>query len=129
MMLLKDRLLYDGTIERIEENKVNAEQALKKTVDKVKGNFKKMPDPYFRDRASDIVACVQSHPGASPWVTRRTKISDIDKRVIIVAHDFSPAETTQIQLENVKALSPTRAAIRPTRESLPDPWRSLQCWA
>ena len=102
MMLLKDRLLYEGTIERIRRKKVNAEQALKKTVDKVKGNFKKMPDPYFRDRASDIVHAsnlILEHLLG----TGRSKISDIDKRVIIVAHDLSPAETTQIQLERVKA--------------------------
>jgi phosphotransferase system enzyme I (PtsI) len=102
MMLLKDRLLYDGTIERIRKKKVNAEQALQNTVEKVKGNFKKMPDPYFRDRASDIVHAsnliLEHLLGTGP-----SKISDIDKRVIIIAHDLSPAETTQIQLERVKA--------------------------
>lgn len=101
-MLLKDKLLYEGTIEQIREKKVNAEQALKKTVDKVKGNFKKMPDPYFRDRASDIVHAsnliLERLLGTGP-----SKIADIDKRVIIVAHDLSPAETSQIQLEKVKA--------------------------
>jgi phosphotransferase system enzyme I (PtsI) len=102
MMLLKDRLLYEGTIERIRKKRVNAEQALKKTVDKVKGNFKKMPDPYFRDRASDIVHAsnliLEHLLGTGP-----SRIADIDKRVIIVAHDLSPAETSQIQLEKVKA--------------------------
>jgi phosphotransferase system enzyme I (PtsI) len=102
MMLLKDRMLYDGTIGRIKTKRVNAEHALKMTVDKVKGNFKKMPDPYFRDRASDIVHAsnliLEHLLGTGP-----SRISDIDKRVIIVARDLSPAETTQIQLEKVKA--------------------------
>lgn len=102
MMLLKDKMLYDGTIEQITKKKVNAEHALKMTVDKVKGNFRKMPDPYFRDRASDIVHAsnliLEHLLGTAP-----SRISDIDKRVIIVAHDLSPAETTQIQLEKVKA--------------------------
>jgi phosphotransferase system enzyme I (PtsI) len=102
MMLLKDRMLYEGTIDQIKEKKINAETALKKTVDRVKGNFKKMPDPYFSDRASDIVHAsnliLEHLLGTGP-----SKISDIDKRVIIVAHDLSPAETTQIQLERVKA--------------------------
>ena len=102
MMLLKDRMIYDGTIEHIQRENVNAEWALKMTVDEVKSIFKKMPDPYFRERGSDIAHCsnlVLEHlvGSGSP------NISGIDKRVIIVAHDLSPAETTQIQLEKVKA--------------------------
>jgi len=102
LMLLKDPILYEGTVDRIKKQNVNAEQALKTIVDKVKGNFKGMPDPYFRDRASDIVhtsnLILEHLLGAGP-----SKISDIDKRVIIVARDLSPAETIQIQLERVKA--------------------------
>jgi phosphotransferase system enzyme I (PtsI) len=102
MMLLKDKMIYDGTIELIEEKNLNAERALKKAVDNVKAMFKKMPDPYFRERSSDIVHAskliLENLLGTDP-----SKISDIDKRVIIVAHDLSPAETTQIQLEKIKA--------------------------
>ncbi|MCK4391203.1 MAG: phosphoenolpyruvate--protein phosphotransferase [Desulfobacterales bacterium] len=102
MMLLKDRMIYDGTIEYIECENVNAEWALKMAVDEVKSIFKKMPDPYFRERASDIAhvseLIMESLLGTGP-----SNISHIDKRVIIVAHDLSPAETTQIQLEKVKA--------------------------
>jgi phosphotransferase system enzyme I (PtsI) len=100
-MLLKDRMLYEGTIEHIRREAVNAEWALKMTVDEVKSIFKKMPDTYFRERASDIAQCsnlvLENLVGSGP-----ANISGIDKRVIIVAHDLSPAETTQIQLEKVK---------------------------
>ncbi|NVM20433.1 MAG: phosphoenolpyruvate--protein phosphotransferase [Desulfobacterales bacterium] len=102
MMLLKDRMIYDGTIEQIEQENVNAEWALKVTVDKVKAMFKKMPDPYFRERASDI-GHVSKLIMENLLGTGHSKIADIDKRIIIVAHDLSPAETTQIQLEKVKA--------------------------
>ncbi len=101
IMLLKDRMLYEGTVEQIVQNRVNAEQALQIAVEGVKKNFKKMPDPYFADRASDIVHAsnliLEHLLGTGP-----SRISDIDKRVIIVARDLSPAETTQIQLERVK---------------------------
>ncbi|MBW1788155.1 MAG: phosphoenolpyruvate--protein phosphotransferase [Deltaproteobacteria bacterium] len=100
-MLLKDRMIYGGTIEHIERKSVNAEWALKMTVDEVKSIFKKMPDTYFRERAADIAQCskliLENLVGSGP-----ANISGIDKRVIIVAHDLSPAETTQIQLEKVK---------------------------
>ncbi len=102
MMLLKDKMLYDGTIAHIQREKVNAEWALKMAADEVKSIFKNMPDPYFRERGSDISHVCQlvfdNLLGAET-----SNISDIDKRVIIVAHDLSPAETTQMQLEKVKA--------------------------
>jgi phosphotransferase system enzyme I (PtsI) len=102
VMLLKDRMIYDGTIEQIKETNVNAEWALKIAVDKVKTIFKQMGDPYFRERVSDI-AHVSRLILQNLLGTGDSNISDIDKRVIIVAHDLSPAETTQIQLEKVKA--------------------------
>ena len=102
VMLLKDRMIYDGTIEQIKETNVNAEWALKIAVDKVKTIFKQMGDPYFRERVSDI-AHVSRLILQNLLGTGHSNISDIDKRVIIVAHDLSPAETTQIQLEKVKA--------------------------
>ena len=109
MMLLKDRMIYDGTIEQIKQKHLNAEWALKIAVDKVKAVFRSMPDQYFRDRGSDIVH-------ASKLIfehllgTKPQKISDIDKRVIIVALDLSPAETTQIQLAKVKAFVTDRGS-------------------
>ena len=109
MMLLKDRTIYDGTIEQIKQKHLNAEWALKIAVDKVKAVFRSMPDQYFRDRGSDIVH-------ASKLIfenllgTKPQKISDIDKRVIIVALDLSPAETTQIQLAKVKAFVTDRGS-------------------
>jgi len=102
MMLLTDRMIYDGTIEHIRGKNLNAERALKMAVDQVQAIFKKMPDPYFRERGSDVVHAskliLEHLLGTGP-----SKLPDIDKRVIIVAHDLSPAETTQIQLEKVRA--------------------------
>jgi phosphotransferase system enzyme I (PtsI) len=103
MMLLKDRMIYDRTIEHIEQENVNAEWAVKIVVDEVKSIFKRMPNTYFRERASDIghisKLILENLLGNGP----STNISHIDKRVIIVAHDLSPAETTQMPLEKVKA--------------------------
>jgi phosphotransferase system enzyme I (PtsI) len=102
MMLLTDRMIYDRTIEQIKKRNLNAERALKMAVDKVKAVFRNMADPYFRERASDVVhtykLILKYLMGTGP-----SRISDIDKRVIIVARDLSPAETTQIQLEKVRA--------------------------
>ncbi len=102
MMLLKDKTIYNKTIKNIEQENVNAEWALKMAVEEITLVFKKMPDPYLRERASDV-----SH--ASKLIiehllgTASDNITGLDKRVIVVAHDLSPAETTQMQLEKVKA--------------------------
>jgi len=99
--LLNDKLLYSRTIETIETGRVNAEWALKSVVTKLKTVFQEMPDPYLRERVADIVHVsdmVMRH-----LVGAQTEdIGRIAKRVILVARDLSPADTSQINLENVK---------------------------
>lgn len=101
VLLLEDKLLYDRTIETIEKENVNAEWALKKVVSNVRPMFENMSDPYLRERASDILhvsdRIIANLLGAKPL-----NIKSIDKRVILVAHDLAPAETSQIQLERIK---------------------------
>ncbi|MCP4111958.1 MAG: phosphoenolpyruvate--protein phosphotransferase [Desulfobacteraceae bacterium] len=99
-VMLKDKMLYGRTIETIENEMVNAEWALRKVVSKLQKVFKNMPDPYFRDRAADIVH-VSDRIMRNLVGAEQVNIKDIDKRVILVADDLSPAETSQIQLERV----------------------------
>jgi len=100
VVLLKDKMLYARAIEIIENEKINAEWALKKAVSGLKRIFRDMTDPYLRQRAEDIVhvsdRILRNLVGA-----RQVDIRSINKRVILVAHDLSPAETSQIQLERV----------------------------
>jgi len=99
--LLKDKMLYNKTIDTIGNERINAEWALKKVVAELKLIFQNMSDAYFRDRAEDIVhvseRIMQSLVGGEHF-----NIKDINKRVILVATDLSPAETSQIQLERIK---------------------------
>ncbi|MGA9538989.1 MAG: phosphoenolpyruvate--protein phosphotransferase [Desulfobacterales bacterium] len=100
-VLIKDKLLYGKTITVIEQECVNAEWALKKVVSNLKSIFQEMADPYLRERASDIVnladRIMRNLIGA-----KQLNIGKIDKRVILVARDLSPAETSQIRLEKIK---------------------------
>jgi phosphotransferase system enzyme I (PtsI) len=101
MALLSDKMLYGRTIETIEKERVNAEWALKSVVTKIRAAFQEMPDAYMRERVADI-----TH--VSDLVMRNLigveaqDIARIEKRVILVAHDLSPADTSQINLERVK---------------------------
>jgi phosphotransferase system enzyme I (PtsI) len=100
-VLFKDKMLYGKTIETIEKERVNAEWALKKVVSNVKAMFRNMTDSYLQGRVEDIIhvsdSIMQYLVGANV-----VNIAAIDKRVILVAVDLSPAETSQIQLEKIK---------------------------
>jgi len=101
VLLLEDKLLYDQAIETIRSERVNAEWALKKVVSNIRPVFENMSDPYLRERAADILhvsdRIMRNLVGAKP-----VNIKSIDKRVVLVAHDLSPSETSQIQLEWIK---------------------------
>ena len=103
VLLLKDKMLFGKAIDTIQTQRINAEWALKKVVGELKAIFQNMTDPYFKERASDIVhvsdRIMRNLVGGEP-----VDIKSIDKRVILVATDLSPAETSQIQLERIKGL-------------------------
>lgn len=99
-VLLKDKMLYGRTIETIEREHINAEWALRKVVLAIKPLFESMGDAYLRDRAEDVVNVsdrIMKHLTGA----RVTSINNIDKRVILIARDLSPAETSQIKLDRV----------------------------
>lgn len=101
VLLLKDKMLYEKTLSVIENERVNAEWALKKVVSETQAGFKEMEDPYLRERAADIAhvghRIMLNLVGANP-----VNLENIDKRVILVARELTPAETSQIQLEWIK---------------------------
>jgi phosphoenolpyruvate-protein phosphotransferase (PTS system enzyme I) len=99
-LLLKDKMLYGSTLETIENERVNAEWALKMVVSKIKMMFEGMSDDYFRERGSDIVH-VSDRIMRNLVGQEQVNIGEINKRVILVAHDLSPAQTSQIQLERI----------------------------
>ncbi|MGE5255735.1 MAG: phosphoenolpyruvate-utilizing N-terminal domain-containing protein, partial [Hyphomicrobiales bacterium] len=96
--LLNDKLLYGRTVETIDKKHLNAEWALKTVVTQIKSAFEEMTDPYLRERVSDIVhvsdLVMRNLLGAAA-----KDLDPIDKRVILVAHDLSPADASQINIE------------------------------
>ena len=100
LALLNDKMLYGKTIEIIQKEGLNAEWALKKVVSNLKTVFLGMADAYLKERASDIVHVSDSIMNNLVGV-KAEKIADIDKRVILVSRDLSPADTSQINLEKI----------------------------
>jgi phosphotransferase system enzyme I (PtsI) len=66
-----------------------------------------MGDDYLKERAADVVhvsdAIMHNLVGGAS-----KNIAAIDKRVILVAHDLSPAETSQINLQRIKGFITNR---------------------
>jgi len=107
MLLHKDKMLYGKAIEIIETEKVNAEWALKESTSRAKAMFANISDPYLRSRSADVEHvsdCIMRNLVG----VQDLNISNIDKRVILVAHNLSPAETSQIQLERIKGFITNR---------------------
>jgi phosphotransferase system enzyme I (PtsI) len=100
LLLFKDKMLYEKTIKAIENNGFNAEWALKTIVDETKRIFKNIEDEYLKSRGADIVH-VADRIMLNLTGAVEVNIADIRKRVILVAKDLSPAQTSQIQLDKI----------------------------
>ncbi len=108
--LLQDKMLYGRTIDVIEAERVNAEWALKKVVSNVKPMFESMSNTYLKERSEDITH-VSDRIMKHLMGAERVNISEINKKVILVAVDLSPAETSQINLERIRGFVTDRGGM------------------
>ncbi len=99
-MILNDEMLIQDTVDRIRKKKVNAEWALDLTLEKLDTAFKAIEDEYLRERRSDL-HYVSARIFRNLLGKRHDDITKIKEKVIIVAHDLSPADTLQMNLEHV----------------------------
>ncbi len=102
MVFLEDKYLSEKTIERIKKEKINAAFAFSKVIEETAETFSNLGSYYLKGRVEDI-----------RYIGRRVleKVSGIETvpidkirdRVIIVAHDLSPADTAMMKKENIIA--------------------------
>ncbi|MBA1434835.1 phosphoenolpyruvate--protein phosphotransferase [Bombilactobacillus bombi] len=95
---------FTGEVEKqIQEQKINAEQALKEVADKFVAMFEAMTDnKYMQERAADVrdvTKRIMSHLLG----VELPNPALIDHEVIIVAHDLTPSDTAQLNKKYVKA--------------------------
>jgi phosphoenolpyruvate-protein phosphotransferase (PTS system enzyme I) len=100
LMILDDQMLIQDTIDTIRKKKVNAEWALDLTLEKLDTAFKAIEDEYLRERRSDL-HYVSGRIFRNLLGKKHDDISKIRGKVIVVAHDLSPADTLQMNLKNV----------------------------
>jgi phosphoenolpyruvate-protein phosphotransferase (PTS system enzyme I) len=102
-MILRDRPIHNETLRLIREEKLNAQLALVRSIIKATERFSDLDDEYIQNRIADLESlgervlrnlAGQEHP----------VLGEIKERVIIVAHDLSPADTAQLRLESTLGL-------------------------
>jgi phosphotransferase system enzyme I (PtsI) len=99
-LILRDRLIYDATIELIRGEQINAEWALKKNVEKAQEAFSRIKDEYLRSRIKDVED-VSERILRHLTGKKAESLLEFSEPVIIVSHDLSPADTTQMRLDKV----------------------------
>ncbi len=101
-LMVKDEHLVDAAVGYIKDESINAEWALRKAVDDIRGVFDAIEDDYFRERRSDI-----------DFVGERVLRNLLGKETgplqpppdaIVVAYDLSPADTAQLHKQAVAGL-------------------------
>ncbi len=101
-LILHDEHVVDETERYIRDEHNNAEWALRKTVEHIKGVFDAIDDDYFRERRSDV-------DFVGERILRNLLGYDSSVRpppdAIVVAHDLSPADSIQLFRFAVAALA------------------------
>ena len=100
LMILDDQMLIQDTANTIRKKKVNAEWALDLTLEKLDMAFKAIDDEYLRERRSDL-HYVSARIFRNLLGKKHDDITRIKEKVIVVAHDLSPADTLQMNLKHV----------------------------
>ena len=80
-------MLYGQTIDTIKAEQVNAEWALKRISSDLMATFQEIEDDYLRERSADVYH-VSDRILRNLVGVEDVNIAEIDKRVILVAHDL-----------------------------------------
>jgi phosphotransferase system enzyme I (PtsI) len=100
LLILEDVMLIKETQGFIENDMINAEAALKKTLRDFQGFFDGVEDDYLRERCGDVETVVErilrNMLGKS-----QESLNSGEGQSIIVAHDLSPADVLQINKAKV----------------------------
>ncbi|MBI5582625.1 MAG: phosphoenolpyruvate--protein phosphotransferase [Deltaproteobacteria bacterium] len=99
-LILRDRLIFDSTIDLVRSEQINAEWALKKNVEKAQDAFARIKDEYLRSRVKDVED-VSERILRNLTGKKTESLLEFSEPVIIVSHDLSPADTTQMRLDKV----------------------------
>ena len=102
ILALEDTWIIDETIKKIKEEKRSATRAVFEISETLLEKFKKIDNPYLKERASDIKD-VTNRIIKNLKEKDKKQISLPEKMSILVAEDLSPSDTAQFEKETVLA--------------------------
>ncbi len=100
IMLLEDKMLVEGTIKRIKELYLNAEGALKETINAIGLKFDTIEDEYLRERKQDVDQ-VGERVLRNLVGYKQESLADINEEAIIIAHDLAPTDTLMMRKDKI----------------------------
>ena len=92
LMILNDKSLSVLPKSIIENEKCNAEWAIKKQMDSVVNQFDQIEDQYLRERKQDVIQVVERVIKILLGHSNQIAVKNKEKLTILVAHDISPAD-------------------------------------
>jgi phosphotransferase system enzyme I (PtsI) len=101
-MMLHDEHLVGAAIGYVREELINAEWALRRAVDDIRGVFDQIEDEYLRERRSDVEFVAERV--LRNLLGRDTGPLSPPPDAIVVAYDLSPADTAQLHKAAVAGL-------------------------
>ncbi|MEJ2718315.1 MAG: phosphoenolpyruvate--protein phosphotransferase [Deltaproteobacteria bacterium] len=101
LLLLEDRMFFQGTRDIIASERQNAEWALSTIISTISAAFDTIEDEYLRERAGDVHFVGERVLRILMGYSEKGSIPFLPPNSVIVAHDLSPADTLQIEKESV----------------------------
>lgn len=106
IMMLKDPKLAGAAEEYIQNLGLNAAWALEKAVGDQEAAFSSINDPYIRERMQDVR--VVADKVQAKLIGQETDLAAMEGRSIILAHDLSPADTVELQVDKIMGFATVR---------------------
>ena len=100
IMLLEDKMLVDGTVKRVKESHLNAEGALKETIEAISLKFDTIEDEYLRERKHDVEQ-VGERVLRNLVGHKQESLADIKGEAVIIAHDLAPSDTLMMRKDKI----------------------------
>ena len=102
LLVLEDRMLIEEVISRLKTENLTVAYIFQEVLKKYIAVFSRIEDDYLRERVSDINDVgkrILRHLLGKEG--RGNLLANLEKRVILVAHDLSPSETAIMHKENI----------------------------
>lgn len=103
-LVLSDPEMQTQVEDKVRNEKMNADAALKEVADMFIGMFESMDDEYFKERAADI-RDVSTRLIANLLGKQLPNPALIDQEVVVIAHDLTPSDTAQLNKNLVRGFA------------------------